>query len=169
MTPRTLALPIALAATTLLLAGCVTAPAPLQGAYAPVSPDQVGPGANPQVQVRWGGRVVEVNPGPDRTCFQMLSMPLDTSGRPVSGGNQTSGRFLACRSGFYDPALFTSDREVTFTGRVAGHDQVRIGEYDYTLPRLDADVVYLWPERVDVQVIHHDPYPWGWSPRWWWY
>ena len=66
--------------------------------------------------------------------------------------------------------LFAADREVTFTGRVADTEQVRIGEYDYRLPRLDADVVYLWPERADVQVIHHQPYPWGpvWGPGWWW-
>ena len=33
---------------------------------------------------------------------------------------------------------------------------------------LDADVVYLWPERADVQVIRYEPYPWGWGPGWWW-
>ena len=45
---------------------------------------------------------------------------------------------------------------------------MRIGEYDYRLPRMDADVVYLWPERADVQVIRYEPYPWGWGPGWWW-
>ncbi|PJK00898.1 hypothetical protein CO641_02775 [Lysobacteraceae bacterium NML91-0213] len=161
------ALAMALACT--LLAACATAPAPLQGSYAAVSPDQATTSASSTgTAVRWGGRIVEVTPQADRTCFQMLSAPLDGNGRPSFSGNRTGGRFIACRAGFYDPALFAADREVTFTGRIAATEQVRIGEYDYRLPRMDADVVYLWPERADVQVIRYEPYPWGWGPGWWW-
>ena len=156
-----------------LLAGCATQPVPLQGAYTAVTPEQAVDGASAGTTVRWGGRIVEVTPESSRTCFQMLSAPLDATGRPSFRDDRTGGRFIACRAGFYDPALFTADREVTFTGRVTTTEQVRIGEYDYRLPRLDADVVYLWPERADVQVIRYDPYPWGppgWGPRgWWWW
>lgn len=161
------ALPLALAATfACTLAACVTAPAPLQGEYAALTPDQAVASTGAGTAVRWGGRIVEVTPEADRTCFQVLSMPLDSSGRPGTHDNRSGGRFIACRAGFYDPALFTSDREITFTGRIAGTETVRVGEYDYRLPRIDADVVYLWPERADVQVIHYEPYPWG--PGWWW-
>lgn len=161
------ALTVAIACT--LLAACATAPTPLQGTFAEVSPDQATTAASTiGTAVRWGGRIVEVTPQPDRTCFQMLSAPLDANGRPSFSGNQAGGRFIACRTGFYDPALFTADREVTFTGRIAATEQVQIGEYDYRLRRVDADVVYLWPERADVQVIRYEPYPWGWGPGWWW-
>ncbi|WP_276530967.1 Slp family lipoprotein [Enterobacter hormaechei] len=37
-----------------------------------------------------------------------------------------------------------------------------MGEYDYRLPKLSADVIYLWPEQRQVDVV---PYPYGpWGP-----
>ena len=100
----------------------------------------------------------------DRTCFEVLSTELDASGRPYWAADDTRGRFIACRNGFYDPALFTHAREVTFTGRVDGYENRKIGEYDYRFPRLAADVVYLWPkrERVDI-VTRPSPWPWAWN------
>src|SRR5690606_5111171 len=74
------------------------------------------------------------------------------------------------RARFYDAAVFTEAREVAFTGRIAGYEAARIGEYDYRMPRIDADVVYLWPERSDTQVIMHHPHPYYWHPYgWWWW
>ena len=158
------------AAAVALLGACASAPQPLQGAFPAVTPEQAVAGQQVGANVRWGGRIVQTLPGPDSTCFQVVAIPLGASGRPVSGAaaDAAQGRFIACRTGFYDPALFTADREVTFTGRIAATEQVQIGEYDYRLPRVDADVVYLWPERADVQVIRYEPYPWGWGPGWWW-
>jgi outer membrane lipoprotein len=163
-----------LAAATALLAACATAPKPLQGAFTPVNPrDSV---ASPQVgaTVRWGGRIIETKPGQDNTCFQLVSRPLSGTGRPLSSApDATDGRFIACRAGFYDPAVFTEGREVTFVGRIDGYETARIGEYDYRLPRVAADVVYLWPEVREVEVRPYplyDPY-WGpyWGPRWGWW
>ncbi|ADV27850.1 outer membrane lipoprotein Slp [Pseudoxanthomonas suwonensis 11-1] len=163
-----------------LLAACATAPQPLQGSFPQVTPQQAvaaTPGSSP---VRWGGRIVETQPKQDRTCFQMVAMPLNATGRPQSNSaDVTQGRFVACRAGFYDPAVFTPGREVTFVGRVEGTESVRIGEYDYHLPQLAADVVYLWPEVREVEVVV-PPYPYGpygrpyWGPYragwggWWW-
>ena len=152
-----------------LLAGCVTQPAPLQGEYLPVLPRQAAAADHAGTLVRWGGRVIEVDPRSDRTCFTMLGSPLDGHGRPYGGNDGSSGRFLACRAGFYDPAVFTTDREVTFTGRIAGHEDVRIGEYDYRMPRIDAEVVYLWPDRGETRMILHHPHPYYWHPYGWWW
>lgn len=160
---------IGLAVAGILLAGCATHPTPLQGDYLPVSPQQAATGEHTGATVRWGGRVVEVEPRADHTCFTVLSTRLDAQGRPHADVEADSGRFLACRAGFYDPAVFAQDREVTFTGRIGGYDQQRIGEYDYRLPRLDAEVVYLWPEREDVRVIMHHPHPYRWHPYGWWW
>ncbi|RRN55908.1 hypothetical protein EIM48_09630 [Pseudoxanthomonas sp. SGNA-20] len=169
---------LAAAASLSLLAACTTAPKPLQGSFPQLTPQQAAgsvPAASP---VRWGGRIVETQPKQDRTCFQMVAMPLNSSGRPQrNASDATQGRFVACRAGFYDPAVFTPGREVTFVGQVEGTDTVRIGEYDYKLPRLAADVVYLWPEVREVEVVVPPPGPyWGpyWGPYrrgpwgWWW-
>ena len=155
-----------------LLGACASAPQPLQGSFVPVSPEQAVVGQQVGANVRWGGRIVQTQPGPDSTCFQVIATPLGASGRPDSSSRDAAqGRFIACRSGFYDPAVFTPGREVTFVGRVQDTDSTRIGEYDYRLPKMSADVVYLWPvvNEVDVRM---QPSPWGpwgpWGPRWGW-
>ncbi|MEN1926967.1 Slp family lipoprotein [Luteimonas sp. MJ293] len=170
MTPRTVSTAAAVLAC-FLLSGCVTHPAPLQGEYLPVTPQQAGSGNHTGAPVRWGGRVIEVQPQADRTCFTMLSAQLDPYGRPSHSPDGSDGRFMACRTGFYDPAVFTAEREVTFTGRITGYEDTRIGEYNYRLPHMDADVVYLWPERSDTQtIIHHPhPHPAFWHPYGWWW
>lgn len=165
---------IAVAAGSLLLAACATAPKPLQGAFTPVTPREAVAGSQIGAPVRWGGRIVETVPGQDRTCFQLISRPLSGTGRPLGNApDATDGRFIACRAGFYDPAIFSEGREVTFIGRVDGVETKRIGDYDYRLPRMTADVVYLWPEVREVEIrpspYYYDPF---WGPRWgrwgWW-
>ena len=52
-------------------------------------------------------------------------------------------------------------REVTITGQVDGHEDRKVGEYDYRYPRLAADVLFLWPERRRVDVIvERSPFFW---------
>ena len=162
-----------------LLGACATAPKPLQGTFTQVSPQDAVATAQPGAPVRWGGRIIETKPGPDSTCFQLVSRPLTGTGRPSSDSpDATSGRFIACRAGFYDPAVFAPGRDVTFVGRMDGVEVTRIGDYDARLPKISADVVYLWPEVREVEVVgspFYDPF-WGpgpyWGPRWgywgWW-
>ena len=157
-----LALPF-LAATA--LAACATQPLPLRGQYAPITPHEAAAHDSVGAVVRWGGRVVEVEPKPNETCFEMISTRLTSTGRPWWGSDDSNGRFIACRAGFYDPAVFEVNREVTFSGTVSGYDTRRIGEYDYRFPRIAADVVYLWPKRDAVRVITR-PEPWPWW-GWW--
>ena len=154
----------ALGLAALLLAACASQPKPLQGEFAQISPQDAVERDSTGAMVRWGGRIVRTEPLANRTCFEMISTRLNSYGRPYWGSDDVGGRFIACRTGFYDPALFSSEREVTFTGRIDGYENKRIGEYDYRFPRVAADVVYLWPirERVDV-VTRPAPWPWwGW-------
>jgi len=161
-----------IAATSLALAACATAPKPLQGQFNPVSPRDAVAQKQTGAPVRWGGRIIETVPGQGETCFQMIARPLNGSGRPSTTSSDASdGRFLACRAGFYDPAVFEPGRDVTFIGRIDGYQTTKIGEYDYPLPKVNADVVYLWPVQREVEVVPAYPYgPWGpgWGPRWGW-
>lgn len=129
----------------LAMAGCATAPKALQGQFASQSPQE---DASTGASVRWGGIVIEVAPQADRTCFQILSRELSGSGRPRPS-DASEGRFLACRAGFYDPAVFTQGREVTVVGTLDGIERRNVGEFELQLPRIAASTVYLWPERVD--------------------
>ena len=110
----------ALAATVVAMLGaCASAPQPLQGSFLPLTPEQAVVGQQLGASVRWGGRIVQTLPGPDSTCFQVIATPLNATGRPDSNArDDAQGRFIACRTGFYDPAVFTPGREVTFVGRV---------------------------------------------------
>lgn len=163
MKPRLL---FATAATaSILLAACATQPTPLQGEYLPLTPREAIAGDRTGAVVRWGGRIVQVEPKTNATCFEMLSTRLDVYGRPYWAGNDTGGRFIACRAGFYDPAIFEKNREVTFTGRIDGYENRQIGGYDYRFPHVAADVVYLWPAYDRINVITR-PAPWPWWGYW---
>ena len=162
VTPGRLAV---LATAAALLAACASQPQPLQGAFAEISPRDATITDSTGAMVRWGGRIVNVEPQPNRTCFEMISTQLNVYARPYWASDDVGGRFIACRTGFYDPALFQVNREVTFTGRVAGYENRRIGQYDYRFPRVEADVVYLWPVRERVNVVTR-PAPWPWW-GWW--
>ena len=150
------------------LAACATSPVPLQGQYLPITPHEAAARESTGAAVRWGGRIVAVEPKSNQTCFEMISTRLDASGRPRWASDEVGGRFIACRTGFYDPALFEKNREVTFAGRIDGYETRKIGGYDYRFPRVDAEVVYLWPARERVDVIER-PVPFGWGGWGWWY
>jgi outer membrane lipoprotein len=148
----------ALATSLLLLAGCASVPKPLQGEFASQSPQQ---GGTEGERVRWGGSVITVEPLPDRTCFQVLGRPLGSNGRPRLT-DASEGRFLACRAGFYDPAVFTAGREMTVVGTRDGGETRTVGEFQLRLPRVAAEAIHLWPERRD-PLYYNDPY-YFWSP-----
>ncbi|NII10307.1 Slp family lipoprotein [Oleiagrimonas sp. C23AA] len=173
--------PVLVTAAALTLGACATVPQPLKGNFNPVSPSAVQhSGASSAAQVRWGGQIIDTEPGQNETCFYMLSRPLDSSARPSeSSKDDSAGRFVACHAGFYDPEVFTKGREVTFTGTLDGTVTRKVGSYDYVYPRLEASTVYLWPKRQPIR--YRDPYydpfynpyfgpwgPWGWGydPFW---
>lgn len=152
---------IPVSAASLILAGCVSVPAPLEGEYPVFQPDQATD-RSIGARVRWGGEVISSRPEANRTCFEVLARDLDRTYRPLPG-DRTYGRFLACKEGFQDPAVFRQGREITVVGRLDEFVTQEVGEYSYRYPRLDADTVYLWPERPDVAVYDYGPY----DPYWW--
>jgi outer membrane lipoprotein len=150
------------------LAGCATVPSQIAGeGFAVVSPQQAASQNAHGVRVRWGGEIIKVEPQADVTCFQVLSRNLYSDARPDHHRDESNGRFIACGKGFYDPAVYTEGRDVTVTGSVNGTEQQKVGEYNYTFPRVDADQVYLWSERSYYNYAY-DPYWWGpgWGPYW---
>jgi outer membrane lipoprotein len=155
----------AAALASALLAACASQPRPLQGEFMPLTPRDSVLADHTGAAVRWGGRIVQVEPKPNATCFEMVSTRLDVYGRPWWASDDTGGRFIACRTGFYDPAVFERNREVTFTGRIEGYETRQIGGYDYRFPRVAADVVYLWPVYDRVNVVTR-PAPWPWWGYW---
>jgi outer membrane lipoprotein len=163
---------LALSLLVIALAGCETIPKPLQGQVNPITPREAQRADATGATVRWGGRIVSTEPGANQTCFEMIGSTLQGSGRPADMSDDGSGRFIACKAGFYDPAIFLKDRELTVLGRIDGYESRKIGDYDYRQPRVAADVVYLWPKARPVDVRYPAPRPWpwwgwDWGPGWW--
>ncbi len=144
------------------LAACATAPAPLSGEFAALTPAESVSRGSVGERVRWGGEIIRVDPGTDSTCFEVLGRELDARARPRAG-DRSDGRFIACRAGFFDPEVFVRGRDITVVGSVTGTEQGRVGEYAYTYARVAADAVYLWPKRP--LVVEQRNY-WGQDPFW---
>ncbi|MEO8459092.1 MAG: Slp family lipoprotein [Dokdonella sp.] len=168
---------LALIATGLV--SCASVPTSLQGQFASDTPAQaVRSGAAVPIaqSVRWGGEIIKVDPGQNTTCFEVLGRQLDATARPIKR-DASEGRFVACKEGFYDPEVYTRGREVTVVGALNGTKVGRVGEFDYTYPKVDANTVYLWPPKRERTEFYgypgfygpgfYDPFwggPFGWGP-----
>ena len=153
------------------LAACATAPVPLKGEFSMLVPSAAVADNHAGERIRWGGEIIKVSPGENETCFEILSRELDATARPRKRDN-SDGRFIACRAGFYDPEVFTKGRDLTVVGTVSGSEVGRVGQFDYTYPKVAAEAVYLWPPRPLVieqrNAWPYDPF-WGpgFGPGWW--
>lgn len=149
----------------LVLSACASAPTPLQGQYSALLPDDAARRQASGELVRWGGRIVSVEPQSQRSCFEIIALPLAASGRPLKV-DRSEGRFIACRAGFYEPEVFKTGREITISGRIEGFESRKVGDFDYRYPRVAADVVYLWPERRE-RYLYDRPIIYGPHGPWW--
>ena len=155
----------------LTLPACTTIPQQIEGTYSDISPARVDPTVFGQT-VRWGGTLIDARVEKDSTCFEVLSRELDKYLRPRLE-DRTAGRFIACKSGFYDPEVFARGREVTLTGRIRSIEVRPIDEFEYRYPVVDVDQLVLWEVREEVMVIDYpyDPfyYPYYWNAPYWGY
>jgi len=160
-------------AVVLPLAACVHPPARLEGTFPPITVADAQQREGVGERVRWGGELVSTTPGGGNICFEVVSMPLDARARPRSV-DESSGRFIACAPGFFDPAIYAPRRDVTVVGTLEPAEPGKVGDADYTFPRLRADAVYLWPKREPGDLAYYPygyPYGWGWGrggPWWGW-
>ncbi len=159
---------LALSAALLALGGCSSIPKPLQGTFDPTTPADVVQTGAIGGSVRWSGRIIETVPEDGRTCFTVLAQPAQGSTRPRND-DRSLGRFIACRSGFYDPEVFAAKRQITVTGTVTGIEPRTVGDARHPHPIVAADVVYLWREARSRTVLWvEDPWmrhPWM-GPHW---
>jgi len=153
--------------TMLWLAGCAATPEPLRDAPAH-SPDLAQVQAAPQqyvgTTVRWGGIITAVDNGATESEVQLVARPLSAGGRPLET-DQTGGRFLVRITGFLDPVVYATGRELTVVGRVDGVEQRNIGTYRYSYPVIRATSHHLWPLRPPpLPDPYYSPFQHPWYP-----
>lgn len=162
-----------LALLAALVTSCASTPPALRGDYPGPAPAAAGD-EHRGARVRWGGRLLEVRPEAERTCLEILALPLGGDARPDSGASP-GRRFLACRDGFVDPAAYPPERHVTVTGTLEGFVTRAIGDYDYRFPVVRIDAIHLWPPPIEPRAYPawpRDPWypyyrdPWG-RPYYW--
>jgi outer membrane lipoprotein len=149
----------------LLVAGCATTPKPESPLpVSQITPDAAREGGIRGERVRWGGVIVDVEPKESETCFEISSRPLDSSGRPLDT-DDNYGRFIACSDRFYDPAVYVPRREVSVVGTLSGSIKGKVGERDYSFPKVETEDVYLWPRfsRSYAPYRYYDPF---YDPFW---
>lgn len=146
------------------LSACATPPLAVnEGTFATVpvsaasSKDAVGQ------RVKWGGIIISVTPDRGETCFEILGRPLDSDGEPLAV-DATEGRFIACSTQLHDPAAFPSGRQLTVAGTIQAPVVCKIGNYEGRCPRLNIEVLHLWPKRqYNPWPCYCDPF---WGPYW---
>ena len=144
-----------------VMSGCTSIPEQLKGDYPSLRPKDTNE-QNLGTQVRWAGIILETRPEEGHTCFEILSRDLEKSMRPRNI-DQSDGRFVACKRGFYDPEVFKKKREVTLTGKLIHIDIRKIGDFDYHFPVVDIDFMTLWPVRRNPTYYNYGPYrPYYW-------
>jgi outer membrane lipoprotein len=149
-----------------LVAGCASVPQPLlqEGAVSELTPNSAQTENVIGTKIRWGGTILDVKTSTDETCFEILSFPLDRTGRPEES-DDSRGRFIACDAGFYDPAVYAQGREMTVIGKIEQLIQAKVGEYDYRYPKVAIEKLYLWPKPYVFRDRYVEPLPWGWPYR----
>ena len=146
--------------STFVLSSCTTIPEQLKGDFTSLTADNTSE-SNLETQVRWGGIILETRPEDNFTCFEILSRQLEKSMRPENA-DQSLGRFIACKPGFYDPEVFKKQREVTVVGKVIHMDVRKVGDFDYNFPVVDIEFMSLWPKRR-MRIRSYGPYyPYYW-------
>lgn len=105
---------------------------------------QAQPGSFTDAVAMLGGRIIEVEPGEQRSTLAVLQLALDGQERPLDG-DRSEGRFLVVAPRFLDPEVFRKGALVTLVGRVTGSETRPIGSLNYRMPRLEAIEIRLWP------------------------
>jgi outer membrane lipoprotein len=146
--------------TSFVLSACTTIPEQLNGDYSVLTPDKTAE-KDLQTQIRWGGIILETRPEDSYTCFEILSKELEKSMRP-GNDDQSFGRFIACKPGFYDPEVFEKEREVTVVGKIIHMDVRKVGDFDYNFPVVDIEFMSLWPKRRTRNHYYGPYYPYYW-------
>jgi len=126
------------------------------------------PAAYKDQVVLWGGRIIKTINKKKGTLIEVLQLPLDQEERPKQV-HDTEGRFIVSMSGFLDPEVYQAGKDVTVVARVAGMEELPLGEITYTYVLLRGKEVYLWPPRKPAE--NYPPYPpvyfYGVGPGYW--
>lgn len=148
---------------SLTLVSCTT-PAP-PGEVAGFSVSEVQGGAEKGVPLRWGGTIANVVNKAETTVLEIVSRPLQRSGRPLHN-DVTEGRFLAEFKGFLDPEIVSPGRDITVLGTVGRLEMGQVGEADYEYPFMSVFDYRFWKKASEIDNNSGYPHYFADDPYW---
>ena len=154
----------------MILTACVTVPASLQSNEVNMVSLQTAkkdPALAKGKNARWGGLITQVVNNENNTWVEILALELNSSARPIEQRNNNMGRFIAEFPEFLDPAVYEENRLITVVGLVDEPLDGKIGDYNYTYPRVIVQAHHLWSKTsrrpMPAPGIWHRHYLW---PYW---
>jgi outer membrane lipoprotein len=108
-------------------------------------------------RVLWGGTIIVVENDEDETRIQILEKPLSGNAKPKEYSD-SEGRFLMRTTEFLDPAIYTQGRKISVAGTIKGEIERQVGNRAVTMPILNAESHYLWPETEPMHYYYPYPY-----------
>lgn len=102
-------------------------------------------------EVRVGGIIAAIHNEKQRTRIEVVSLPLTSDGRPRLDA-KPQGRFVGYADGFIEPMEYRPGRLVTIVGRVNGHEQGLVGEFEYRFPVVNISGHQLWQVKQEIRI-----------------
>lgn len=139
----------------LFMVGCAGVPESLQTqSESPITDFQLireNPTLVQDQEVRIGGIIAAIHNEKQRTRIEIVSLPLTSDGRPKLDA-KPQGRFVGYADGFIEPLEYRPGRLVTIVGRVNGHEQGSVGEFEYRFPVVNISGHQLWQVKQEIRI-----------------
>ncbi len=130
-----------------------------------------GPAAYKGKTVMVGGTIVKsTNEGSGYTRLEVMQLPLDSDGAPMTG-DRSEGRFMILYKGYLETKIFGPGRLVTVVGTVGGSKKGTVGSMAYEFPVIDSTYLKLWPVAARPVPVYSIGigFDEGPFPPWWYY
>lgn len=113
--------------------------------------------------ILWGGVIVTTENRPEETRIVIMQTALDIETRPENL-DRSEGRFILKHNGFLDPVIYAQGRLITVAGKVAGKEDLLIGEVRYAYPIIVTGQFVLWEKPTSYPAYFYDPWYWNRFP-----
>lgn len=144
---------LALLAGCATLLGCVTPTFNPEGARTGLAPWQAVEQSADEVDVIWGGVIVQVHHFDDFSEIEVLAYPLDRGQRPLPRA-PSQGRFRIRMPGYVESVDFAEGLFLTARGRLVGRREGTIGKTRYVYPIITDALIRRWPPGFQFDRSH---------------
>ncbi|MDH5612485.1 MAG: Slp family lipoprotein [Gammaproteobacteria bacterium] len=110
-------------------------------------------------KVRWGGVILNIENKQNASWLTILAYPLNDIGKPQDSGLST-GRFITIIDEFLEPTVYSRDRKITLIGNLLRTETIKVGEFPYKYPVVQAEQHYLWSSDPELTAPDYPPYWW---------